>query len=271
MKLLYTFFFFSVFSFALQAQIAKPLHPPTTQKTSASKNLTPIKHNLINIPKAKRNLLSSFRPQTLPALTRSLDKASGLQIVQKSKEGRPIMIKGKLKNTPAGRSLSLQTYDYLKAIKKNIQVHHPQKEFVLIEQKTDDLGQVHFKMQQYYKDLKVYGGQIWLHAEKNQIHLFNGRNYPTPNLETSINFQEAAALNIATDAVQKHTKIKALSSLEKKMIGELKKPELVVYHPIGKKEATIAWHLHLYPNISNQWEYFVDANSGEILVRFIMI
>ena len=68
-------------------------------------------------------------------------------------------------------------------IKTPLQLKNPAKEFKVIERKTDDLGQTHIKLQQSYKGLEVYGGQVWLHATKGQVNLFNGRNHATPSVE----------------------------------------------------------------------------------------
>ena len=139
----------------------------------------------------------------------------------------------------------------------------------LLNEKTDELGHTHFKIQQQYKGVKVYGGEVWLHGSSGKINLFNGRYRPTPTLENiQPTIAENTAQDIANQSVAQVAIIKELSDLERKLIGEIQEPELVIYHAPETQKAHLAWHLHLYPNVGNQWEYFVDAHSGEILKFF---
>jgi len=246
-------------------QTGKPIHPPT-ESTSTKRVLKPIQTNkMIGIPNARTSVLTAFSPTTLPMLHRT-PSSERLRVVERSKEGTPIMIKGTLENASRGRNLDLQAYDYLKAIKAPILIKNPSEEFQVIDRKTDDLGQTHFKMQQTFKGIKVYGGQVWLHAQDGKVNLFNGRNYPTPRLDNiTPNISKEDAQAIASQDVNLKTRVKELSKMEQRLIGEQTAPELLVYHPIEKAEARLAWRYKFHPNVSNEWEYFIDAQSGEII------
>jgi len=266
MRYFYTIFLFAIFTISMQAQIAKPLNPPTTNKNQGITK-KPITTSFSGIPTARTSVINQFSPPTLSPLQRKIEN-NRIKVVARSKEGRPIMVKGNL-GTSSGRSLDQQIFDYLEAIKTPLQLKNPTKEFEVIERKTDDLGQTHIKLQQSYKGLKVYGGQIWLHAEKGQINLFNGRNQPTPSLENiNPNFSKEQAQNIANQDVALKTTIREITGLQKKLIGAQKTPELVIYHPIETNTPKLVWHLRFHPNVSNEWEYFIDAQSGEIIESY---
>lgn len=258
-----TFCFFATLS---QAQIQKPIFKPAPSKTSQGITKQPITTSIKGIPSARRQLINPFTPKTQPVLKRGLVNKLGLRIVETAQSGRPIMIKGELKQGTNGRDVSIQAFDYLEAIKTPLQIKNPAAEFKIIDRKTDELGQTHIKLQQEYKGIKIYGGQVWLHAKAQQVDMFNGRNYATPKIDNiHPTLSKETATDIANKAVSKITKVKTLSELEKQLLGDRIAPELVIYHPTQSTIPHLAWHLHLYPNISNQWEYFIDAHSGEVL------
>ena len=246
-------------------QTGKPIHPPT-KSTGTKRVLKPIQINkTIGIPNARTSIITAFRPTTQPMLRRT-PNSKRLKIVERSKKGAPIMIKGTLENASGGRNINLQVFDYLQAVKAPILIKNPSEEFKVIGQKTDDLGQTHFKMQQTYKGVKVYGGQVWLHAQNGKVNLFNGRNYPTPKLDNlTPTVSKTEAQSIARQDVSLKTKVKELSEMEQKLIGEQTAPELLIYHPIEEGEPRLAWQYKFHPNVSNEWEYFIDAHSGEIV------
>lgn len=268
MRYFYTFIFLTIITVTSQAQLAKPLNPPTAKTSKAEIVKQPITVSFSGIPAARSSVIHQFSPTTLAPLRRKMEH-NRLKVVQRSKEGQPIMIKGNLGGESAGRSIDLQVFDYLEAIKTPLQLKNPREEFKEIARKTDDLGQTHIKLQQTYQCLKVYGGQVWLHAEKGQVHLFNGRNHATPALKnTTPTISAAQAQNIANQDVSLKTTIKPLKGLEEKLIGEQKRPELIIYHPIASKTPQLAWHLRFHPNVANEWEYFIDAKSGKIIEAY---
>ena len=267
MKYFYFLLITCLFSTTALGQIGKPMYAPTPSKNGAKRVLKPIKSSpLIGIPSARTSVITSFAPPTQPISIYRTPTNNRIKVVERAKSGAPIMIKGTLETASTGRDINLQVFDYLKAIKAPILIKNPTAEFKVIERKTDDLGQTHFKMQQEFAGLKVYGGQVWLHAQDGKVNLFNGRNYPTPNLEnTTPTISKTSAQAIATQDVSLKTKVKELSEMERRLIGEQKEPELLVYHPLNGNKAQLAWHYRFHPNVSNEWEYFIDAQSGEVI------
>ncbi len=259
----------SLVCYILAAQRGKPLHPPSPNNLNLKQEIPPITTSLMSIPKAERTVINAVNYHPLPPIMKRMSGNSNLKVVEISEKGLPIMIKGNLRNVPKGRDIALQTFDYLNAVKSAIKIKSPKEEFAITERKTDELGQVHFKMQQQYEGIKVYGGMIWLHGSAGKIGLFNGRYYPTPLIKnTQPTISQAAAQEIANQSISGVTSIKKLSNLEQKLIGEMQEPELVIYHTPKAQTEHLAWHLHLYPNVGNQWEYFIDAHSGAILNTF---
>ena len=265
MKYLYLFVFSFAFHFTVNGQLSKPLHKPNPSAKIEKHQLKLSPTAEIGIPKKTNRLIPSFQPTTLPAFRRKMHN-EGFKVTAYSKEGRPTMIKGELPNTPKGRSLDLQVFDYLEALKRPLQIENPREEFKLVDKINDDLGQTHFRMDQYYKGVKIYGGQLILHGAEGKINLINGRNHPTPALhdvQPKLNAEQAKA--IAIQDVSLKTTVKELTGLQKRLVSESHLSQLVIYEALETKAIHLAWHLKFHANLASEWEYFVDAKSGKVI------
>ena len=166
------------------------------------------------------------------------------------------------------QSLELASFEYLGAIRKAMRIENPQEEFRLAKTETDELGMNHIKLQQVYKGIPVWCAEIYLHSRQGKIDLFNGRSYPTPALtDLTAGLASEEALQIGLQDIRSRTTYRELSSEEKDFLS-YDKPlcELIIYHKDRDPlQAKLAWHLSIRPNLIEQWEYFIDANSGEII------
>lgn len=268
MKYFYAFLIICLTSYIGFGQTGKPLYKPVpknSQKASYKKTLNPNITTLSGIPNARTTVLQQTKPTTLPALQRQ-PKHSRLKVVERAKNGTPIMIRGSLEQVASGRAMNQQAFDYLEAIKLPILIKNPTSEFSILSKNTDDLGHTHIKMQQQFEGIDVYGGEIWLHAQKGQVNLFNGRTYPTPNLKNiTPSISKKGAQEIAIQDVSLKTSINKVTGLAAKFMAQPTDPKLIIYHQDEKEEAQLAWHYKFHPNLSNEWEYFIDAQSGEVI------
>ncbi len=268
MKYFYAFLLIVLTSIIGFGQTGKPLYKPVpnnSNRATTKKTINPISATFSGIPTARTSIIHSVKPTTLPALQRQ-PKNSYLKVVERSKNGTPIMIKGSLEQISSGRAINQQAYDYLEAIKNPILIKNPGEEFSVLEKNTDKLGHTHIKMQQTFEGVEVYGGEVWLHAQKGQVNLFNGRTYPTPTLENvSPTISAKAAQEIANQDVSLKTSITKVTGLAAKFMAQPTAPKLIIYHQENQKAAQLAWHYRFHPNLSNEWEYFIDAKSGEII------
>ncbi|MCP4123940.1 MAG: T9SS type A sorting domain-containing protein [Bacteroidetes bacterium] len=193
-------------------------------------------------------------------------------IMQKSKDGLPMWIKGEV---PGLKNQILSSEDqgsaYLEAAKGVLRIDQPAKEFVLLKNETDEQGQLHLLYQQYYKDIKVHAGEVRLHGNSQTISRLNGRYFPTPDLasvEPSLTAE--AAIELALQDLSGITSVKPLTETEKHLIpGAQSNAELIIYHKDGNSDQEcLAWHIKLIPNITSNWIYFVDAKDGTILKKY---
>jgi bacillolysin len=159
-------------------------------------------------------------------------------------------------------------YDFLNQVKSDLALAKPSESFEITSTETDSQNQTHIRMRQVYKNIPVYGGEIILHSIKDTLRLMNGRYFPERNLNvvaqiTKEKAEQLAFLNVGTEAIinrPKHDLTKRFSQASH---------ELVIYHPEEDvNNARLTWHVTIHPNLIERWEYFVDAQNGEILGKY---
>jgi bacillolysin len=168
----------------------------------------------------------------------------------------------------SSNSMEAASYQFLDAIKKAIRIEDPQQEFKLKTIEADELGMQHVKMQQIYNNIPVWCSEIYLHSREGRIDLFNGNCYPTPLISSlTPGIPSSEAVRVTVGDVQNQTSYRELNSDEKQFL-DYNEPacELVIYHkdrhPLHPK---LTWHVSIRPNFIELWEYFIDAQSGQII------
>ena len=154
----------------------------------------------------------------------------------------------KISAAARGRDFFLQHRDLLQ------QAGDP-SEFVLIEQFDDTLGQQHLVYEQRVNGLPVWGNEVRLHlTPENQPLLFQGRYdsqadwpAPTPRMDDGS----------ATSYAEAHLGLRA-----ERLAGEL-----LYYVHEDEAAPTLAWRIELKAGLGVHFDYFVDADSGQILHR----
>lgn len=215
-------------------------------------------YNLLNNPQSYPTLQWKGRPQLRGALQVIVDEVTGL----------PIYVEGKIDGVSAEKSWEGQSYAYLEAIQSALKIQNPVNEFIITDIASDAIGQTHIRLQQVYKNIPVFGGNIILHGKDNEIELLNGRYYPTPTLP---DVQPKITVEIATERalqnLRKTTRIEVINpDLQRIVKIKTIQSELVIYHlNQDPNAARLTWRITLHPNLRERWLYFVDAKTGAIL------
>ena len=149
----------------------------------------------------------------------------------------------------------------------------PNDELSVISANRDELGFQHIRFEQEYKGLRIYGQDIYIHANpKQEVFLVNGSYVPTPNkidVTPTLSVQNAVeASNNALRAVGEWGEISPESAA---LLG-YKGPttELILYpHGSSTHNASLrlAYAVTVCPRVSESWMYFIDAKTGEVLNR----
>ncbi len=201
-----------------------------------------------------------------------------VDMLQDPKTGLPVMISGELKYTlqkfPGKSEMENQLFSYLSLLKGVMGMQQPEKEFAVTSVSEDALGHTHVRLQQLYKGVEVYGGELQLHLKDAAVHFFNGRYYPTPSLaRTTPAVGREAAVRLVEEDLAQHMPVRKWETADLKYIdGKPVEASLVVYHPYGELEGErLAWAVNIAPNLTQRWAYFVDALDGSVLEHYSLL
>jgi thermolysin len=136
----------------------------------------------------------------------------------------------------------------------------PAEELVVNRIERDPKGNQHARFDQYYRGFRVCRGQMISHFDRDgNLVTVNGRYWPGITLSTSPTVTAAVAEQTAlADVSAEHEGLKASET------------ELQVLPWEGKYY--LVWHLKLMTSHPKErWEYFVDANTGEVVYSASLI
>ena len=228
-------------------------------KAKATKNIKPFKApegylTKLKLKEANEDAVHFFgRPLLKPA--------KGIEVSEKDEHGRPILLKAN-KDYPHNRSQSLrqQVSSFLEHSSSVLGISNAGEAFELKEEKTDRLGYTHFKMQQSFKGVEVYGGEVVLHAKDGLIQSMNGRYLKQPR---DIEVNPAISLEEAQKDLEEEVGIIEPSHDPMHLFDFDKiKSKLVIYTDENGAQS-LAYHHTIYKSIIDRWEYFTDAHTGK--------
>lgn len=210
------------------------------------------------------------RQSSLPAISTKF--VSKLKVTHDSETGGVLMIENLSKSPAANarKGLQMMAIDFLSDVKAALKIEDPNQELEMINMESDEIGMTHIQLQQKYKNIPVYGGEIWLHTKGEKIDVLNGRNFPTPYLASiSPTLSENKAIAFAMADVSKKSIVQQ-AGVTGKLLGKMQNTsELIIYHKDGNfADERLAYNLTIRPNLLERWSYFVDANTGEVLKKF---
>ncbi len=136
---------------------------------------------------------------------------------------------------------------------------------VKTDSKSDDLGHIHNRYHQYFKHVKVKGGEWIIHSNNNTVYAANGRIYPSINCETEAKIDEASALSVAEKVGHKlhphahHSE--ALSMLDYDSDVEL----VIDFNLAGGLNPQLVYLVEIRPTDLHYYKVWVDAINGDVL------
>ncbi|MBK7410416.1 MAG: M4 family metallopeptidase [Saprospirales bacterium] len=219
------------------------------------------------IPSAPAPFPSETKFKSLPELPKPIQGQPRLQAYLSAETGTPYQIRGDFEVTPQ-KDLNGQQADYLLAVQSVLQLKTPLEELVTSRTDTEPTGFVHIRFQQVWKGVPVYGAEAILHKNLHAFYLFNGRLYPSPEIEdVTPGISSSQASEKALQHVAQFEKVKKLSPMEAQITGaDQTQAQLVIYHIDHDPHAErLAWQVTVIPNIAARYNYFIDAQTGEVL------
>ena len=161
--------------------------------------------------------------------------------------------------TTASQTPNRAALDFIASRPDLFRLREPSVELQATTEESDELGYTHVRFDQVYQGLPVWGCRTVAHfREAHTLYLLAGQTVPTPKVSTnptvSVVQAEATALASLTGPINRD-QIEVSS-------------ELVVYP--SDETSHLAWMI-LINGVRTQplrWRVFVDAHSGEILLKY---
>ncbi|MBK9733754.1 MAG: M4 family metallopeptidase [Saprospiraceae bacterium] len=179
----------------------------------------------------------------------------------------PTYIEGalRLKNSRSTMSTQDLAIEYLSEAAPMMKIKDVSSEFDIKSIFTDELGITHVKCQQVIKNIPVFGAEIIIHGKGETFDFLNGNYFPSFNiekLEPSISIE-----NVMEACMADMGEMPLYDQKLQKIFGGLQSStELVIYPNDGNY--ILAYHITTYKNLMERWEYFIDANNGEIIHKY---
>lgn len=183
--------------------------------------------------------------------------------VMSSDAGLPTVIKASLKMPNA--SLNEQTFEYLNVLKDAMQIKDPSHEFVITKTYQNETGQTLVRLKQVYEGVDVYDADIILISDKGTINMMNGRYFRTPQgINTTPTLTSTQAQQVVkSQFADYHPFVPAGNWVS--MIQTESGVDLEIFHKDFTSEPQLAWHVTYQPDILHTWEFYIDAQNGQVL------
>ena len=201
--------------------------------------------------------------------------AQDYEILQQSEKGIPTAIK-------FGATSGINHENFCDRLKQVFNLKQDDK-FVLIKTTPDKKGFIHYKYNQQYKGITVYGVQYIIEEKDGQAISAIGKFFPNLNIDITPTIPK-------DDAIKKATKYLGLTKYrweDKKgedayraktrnpKASHYPKPELVIAPRNGnykKAEFMLCWKFNvLGATLDKAWTIFVDAKTGEIINKITLV
>jgi Zn-dependent metalloprotease len=247
---------------APEAQLISGENTPHNQYLPLNKVKTGAPFNLFS-----RNLLQDSSIK----IARSSDTRLPIFITTPANALLPANINAKIKKSNVSETVKDLSFSYLKEISPITKMFDPINQFSISSIESDELGYIHIRMQEVFKGVKIYGGEVVIHLSKNGRGIrFNG-NYDiiSSNLDLTAKVSGSIAIQNAINHLSRKTPIQKLGANESKLLNyTLPIIDTVIYKKSLVDSYALTYHITIRPNIIQRFEYFVDAQTGNILNSF---
>lgn len=142
-----------------------------------------------------------------------------------------------------------------------------------LDEWTDEQGVYHARMRQTHMDVPLYDAEILMHTKTDRHRRFNGKMIDPALLQTSK--PEAISLDKLKNIVISHLNNYKEESLNIKSLqldfSTRQWREELVWYKDSEDNYVLSYHVQAYANPAERYEYFVNAETGELLDYFSSI
>lgn len=239
------------------------------KKPSVNKTNSPAQLN-ISFEKLRQHQAGTSNTFDIPFYPKSfgtmLASGPGARIKAYSITGLPVWIEGKLMDIPVNnrQDVSTTALEFIHVNQATFSIKNAKEEFRITNTSSDDIGNVHVRMQQEYKGIEVWNSEVMVHTREGDPYLFNGRYIPTP---VYLNTNPTISLDKAIEIAKNHRPVQEFTGDQLKLLaGSPISGRLVIFTQIDKTgRGHLAYLIEMHPNLIAQYQIFIDAHDGSIL------
>ncbi len=220
--------------------------------------------------------LQKLAPRFDQALQQARQVASW-QIHWNNRQGVPQYITNMADDSPlqdvgAAASGERLARAFIQRYQQVFQIADPDAELERLTTIRDAFQKEHVVFRQKIMGIPVWGKDIVVHLNPDgSVYAVNGHYIPTLNREFAdlARVDAAAAVSIATEHLSREVPIVPLNEKWQQIL-EYSEPIARQYFWEDSRTGEVkrVWHVEIRPNIRDDYYYFIDARTGEILERY---
>ena len=241
----------------------KPKNPPGTNAPGFSFK----KINSVN--RSNTALANKFNiSQAMPLQRFNLDEKYLNKVIRRN--GVPIYIEKKADPGKSAGNITFEQrfFSFLEDTREISGTIDPGKLFKISYILTDNLGMTHIRAIQQYKGIEIYGSESTLHIDAVNEKFTGSFCSISHNVPTVPEISLTDALRKTIRDIKQITTYKELTSREKEIL-EYDSPSCsLMFYDAGHQNYALAWVVDIRPNFIENWKYFINAVTGEIINKF---
>ena len=232
---------------------------------------TPSSHSSVLVSLAQKRTLANGQFDTTLAATHDWN------IRLNERNGTPIFVSNlnfdrQSLSLSASASEAQVAVSFVDRYKGLFQLDSPTEELVPVGTTSDKLGMKHVRLQQAYGGIPIWGHEIIAHlVPSGSVYAVSARYCPTPrNLDLTANRISAdEAISVAKSDLTNMTEVQTIDSSVARLLNYSgPRTKLYIWVNDSTQEPRVAWFVELRPNVVDDWYYFVDAGTGELLHKY---
>ncbi|HMQ05909.1 MAG TPA: M4 family metallopeptidase [Saprospiraceae bacterium] len=220
------------------------------------------------IPSARNLFSRPFHPVSQPF---SIPILTSYNIIQWDDDFLPTWIEGSLDKIHTRSELPVFIYNLLDQAMKAVKGHEEiNNVFLLTDQDEDHVGIIHYRFQQEALGIPVFGSEFLAHVYPDRRKwIMNGRVEKHPGhfeIPSHITNERVLVESVIDDMEQMDIKVIPWPAYMKEYID---RPSFITskvwYKAPGENELRLCLHISAMPNPGENWDYFIDLQTGEIV------
>ena len=206
--------------------------------------------------------------QAMPLQSFNVDEKYLSKVIRKN--GVPIYIEKKTNSTKSAGNITFEQrfYSFLEETKEISGNNDSGELFKITNILTDNLGITQIRAIQRYKGIDIYGSESTLHIDAGKERFTGYFCSISKNTPTIPVISPTDALRKTAEDIKQITIFTELTSKQKEIL-EYDSPSCsLILYDTGNQKYALTWAVTIRPNFIEEWKYFINAVTGEIIHKF---